>query len=99
MPYRIEYMPDAVDHLRGLTARDQAIVLDRIKDQLTHEPGVPTRNRKPLRPNSIAPWELRIGEVRVFYDFAHTPEQVVSVVAIGVKQGNQLWIGGEVVEL
>jgi mRNA-degrading endonuclease RelE of RelBE toxin-antitoxin system len=66
VPYRIEYMPLAVDHLRDLPARDQSIVVDRVIQQLTHEPGVPTRNRKPLRPNSIAPWELRIGKVRVF---------------------------------
>jgi len=30
LPYQIEYSPDAEDHLRGLTARQQAIVLDTV---------------------------------------------------------------------
>ena len=54
MPYRIEYSPDAEDHLRGLTARQQAIVLDTVDVQLVHQPTVETRNRKPMRPNPIS---------------------------------------------
>ena len=68
MPYQIEYSPDAEDHLRGLTARQQAIVLDTVDEQLKYQPTVETRNRKPMRPNPIAPWELRIGNLRVYYD-------------------------------
>lgn len=55
MAYEIEYSPDAEDHLRGLTARQRAIVLDNVDDQLTYQPGVETRKRKPMRPNPIAP--------------------------------------------
>ncbi|MCA1991360.1 MAG: hypothetical protein LDL41_04825 [Coleofasciculus sp. S288] len=36
--------------------------------QLRYEPTVETRNRKRTRPNSIAAWELRIAEFRVFYN-------------------------------
>jgi len=35
---------------------------------VAREPIVETRNRKKLRPNPLAPWELRIGKARVFYD-------------------------------
>jgi mRNA-degrading endonuclease RelE of RelBE toxin-antitoxin system len=99
MPYRIEYSPAAEEHLRALTARQQAIVLDRVDEQLAHQPWVETRNRKAMRPNPIAPWELRIGNLRIYYDVQEEPEAVVSVLAVGVKERNRVRIGNEVVEL
>ena len=68
MEYRIEYMLLALEHLRQCTARDQRRVVDAVDEQLQHQANVPTRNRKPLRPNDLATWEVRIGELRVFYD-------------------------------
>src|SRR5437763_14538459 len=99
MPYRIEYSPEAEDHLRALTARQQATVLDTADLQLTHEPNVETRNRKPMRPNPLAPWELRIGNLRVYYDVIEPPGRKVLVRAVGVKIRNEIQIGGEVVRL
>jgi len=99
LPYRIEYSPEAEDHLRALTARQQAIVLDGVDKQLLHEPTVETRNRKPMRPNSIAPWELRLGDFRVYYDVKETPESMVYIRAVGIKKRNQVYIGKEVIEL
>lgn len=98
-PYRIEYSPEAENHLRSLTARERAIVLDAVDEQLAFEPTVETRNRKPMRPNPRAPWELRIGDLRVYYDPQETPERAVFVRAVGVKDRNQLRIAGEVIEL
>lgn len=51
-----------------------------------------SRNRKPLRENPLAPWELRLGKYRVFY---RVEEQDVVVGAIGVKEHNKLFIHGE----
>ena len=99
MSYRIEYSPDAEDHLRMLTARQQVIVLDAVDKQLAHRPTVETRNRKPMRPNPLAPWELRIGNLRVYYDVEEEPEPVVYVRAVGIKQRNRVRIGKEVIEL
>jgi len=99
LSYRIEYSPDAVDHLRTLTARQQKIVLDAVDAQLAHQPTIETRNRKPMRPNPLAPWELRIGNLRVYYDVEEQPESVVFIRALGVKQRNQVRIGREVIEL
>ncbi len=99
MPYRIEYSPEAEEHLRALTARQQAIILDAVDRQLTYEPLVETKNRKPMRPNPLAPWELRIGAFRVYYDVEDTPEPVVSVLAVGLKRKNRIWIGGEEITL
>lgn len=99
MPYRIKYSPDFVNHLRGLTVRQQATVLDQVGIQLTHHPIEPTRNRKPMRPNSVAPRELRIGDLRVYYDVKDEPGPVVLIRAVGRKVGNVVFVGGEEVEL
>ncbi len=87
------------EHLRALTARQRAIVFDAVDEQLAHEPAVQTRNRKPMRPDSIAPWELRAGDLRVYYDIDEEPEPVVTILAVGVKDRNRVLIGGEEVEL
>lgn len=97
-PYRIEYTPEAVDHLEGLTPRQSATVLDVVARQLAREPTVPTRNRKVLRANPVAPWELRIGGLRVYYEVKNDPAVVV-VKAVGVKDRNRVRIGEEEVEL
>jgi mRNA-degrading endonuclease RelE of RelBE toxin-antitoxin system len=99
LAYRIEYSPATDQHLRILSARQRAIVFDAVGEQLTHEPNVETRNRKPMRPNPLAPWELRIGDLRVYFDIKEEPEQVVTILAVGVKDRNRVFIGGEEIEL
>ena len=99
MAYKIEYSPEAEDHLRALTARQRAIVLDTVDRQLMREPLVETKNRKPMRPNPLASWELRIGKLRVYYDIEEESEKVVYIIAIGVKERNRVCIGGEEVDL
>ncbi len=77
--------------------------MDAVDDQLRHQPDVPTRHRKRMRPNAVAPWELRVGDYRVFYDVEPGTEEAerpeVVVLAIGLKTGNRVWIGGEEHEL
>jgi mRNA-degrading endonuclease RelE of RelBE toxin-antitoxin system len=85
--------------MQRLTARQSATVLDVVGRSLTHEPTLPTRQRKVLRANPVAPWELRIGNLRVYYEVKDDPERLVVVKAIGVKQRNRVLIGGEEVEL
>src|SRR4051812_24427133 len=98
MAFAIEFSPDARDHLRSLRKRDQKILVDAIADQLTHLPDQPTGHRKPLEDNPIAPWELRVGDFRVFYDVSRG-DRVVVVVAVGQKSHNRLRIGGEEIEV
>ncbi|MGH7390882.1 MAG: hypothetical protein ACREM3_15715 [Candidatus Rokuibacteriota bacterium] len=69
------------DHFRALPARDRATILAAISRQLLHEPLKETRNRKPFRPNPIAPWELRVGQLRVFYDVVAAEGGVVRILA------------------
>ena len=99
MNFKVEYSPEAEKHLRSLSARDRAIVLDTVDKKLTYEPHVETKNRKPMRPNPVAPWELRIGNLRVYYDFSEVPENIVYIRAIGIKDRNFVRIGGEEIEL
>jgi mRNA-degrading endonuclease RelE of RelBE toxin-antitoxin system len=99
LAYTIEYSPDAEEHLQRLTARQRKIVLDTVDRQLLNQPNVETKNRKPMRPNPVAPWELRIGSLRVYYDVEDAPESKVIVVAVGIKEGNRVRIGGEVIDL
>ena len=95
MSYRIEYSPDTEGHLRALSARQRAIVLDTVDRQLIHQPKIETRNRKPMRPNPMAPWELRIGNLRVYYDVAEKPERLVYIRAVGIKHRDAVRIGKE----
>lgn len=99
MLFRVEYSSESEEHLRRLTAFQQVVVLDTVDEQLTHEPHIETRNRKPMRPNPVAPWELRIGELRVYYEFVTDPEPIVLVRAVGEKSHNRVTIGGKEVEL
>ena len=68
MAYRIEYSPATDEHPRALTARQRSLVFDSVDNQLKHHPSVETRNRKPMRPNPLPPWELRVEELRVYND-------------------------------
>jgi mRNA-degrading endonuclease RelE of RelBE toxin-antitoxin system len=99
LAFAIEYAPEVEGHLRELSVRQRTIVFDAIDVQLSNEPHVETRNRKPMRPNPVAPWELRVQNMRVYYDIVSEPEQRVIILAIGVKDHNRIFIGGEEIEL
>lgn len=94
MAYTVEFAESVKEQLASLTARQRSLVLDAISKQLIHEPLVETRNRKPLRPNPVAPWELRVRELRVFYEVAEDEPSMVRVLAVGRKKGNKVVISG-----
>ena len=97
MPYEIRFALSAKQQLRAFLVGERAMIVAGVETQLAHEPLVEMRNRKRLRPNPIAPWELRVREMRVFYEVDEPG--VVTVLAIGMKRGNRLYIEGEEVEL
>jgi mRNA-degrading endonuclease RelE of RelBE toxin-antitoxin system len=51
-----------------------------------------------MRPNPVAPWELRIGILRVYYEI-EAAEIVVRILAVGVKERDVVRIGEEVIKL
>jgi len=97
--YRICLAVSAEEHFAQLTARQQAIMLDAVKVQLRYEPLRETRNRKQLRPNPFAPWELRVGALRVFYEVDAREPDLVNVLAIGIKRGNRLIVAGKEIHI
>lgn len=51
-----------------------------------------------MRPNPLAPWELRVGKLRVYCDLDEEQASTLFVRAVGIKERHQLRIGGEVIE-
>lgn len=91
LPFTIEFTESALDDLAVFATHEQRRLLDRIAIQLAHEPVAETRNRKPLEPNTLGDWELRVGAFRVFYDVDQI-EAIVKVKAVGRKEHNKLYI-------
>jgi mRNA-degrading endonuclease RelE of RelBE toxin-antitoxin system len=99
--YRIRFAEQADEQIGDLTAYRRAHLLDAIEKQLLHEPSVETRNRKPMQQDKkpfIAPWELRVDDMRVYYDVREEPEPVVVITAVGIKVRQRVMIGGKELE-
>jgi len=95
----LTFAPEALEHLDQIESKHHRLVEDTIDEQLAHTPAKETRNRKPLHQPAPfdATWELRCGpdnRYRVLYE-VNLDEHAVSILAIGVKQRNRLFIGGE----
>jgi mRNA-degrading endonuclease RelE of RelBE toxin-antitoxin system len=97
--YRIELTGEAERHLAALSARDRRSVVRALEEKLLHQPAREARNRKRMRANPVAPWVLRVGHLRVYYDVTKGEDRVVTVRAIGVKNRNRLMIAGEEIDL
>jgi hypothetical protein len=102
-PYDLRYDQATKKHLRAIEAKFHALIRQAIERQLRFELDKQTRNRKPLRQPAPfdATWELRLGPnncFRVLYGIDQEHREV-QVQAIGVKEGNRLFVGGEEVEL
>jgi len=96
--YEIELTPKAREDLLWFRKNEQTEILDGIDENLMYEPTVETRNRKQLRPNETAEWELRLGKYRVLYD-VDEKIRIVSIEAIGLKLGNAFYFQGKEQEI
>ena len=92
--FEILFTPEAIEDLRWFGKTDRRRILAAIDLQLTEQPLEETRNRKRLRPNRVAEWELRLGVFRVFYDVVHA-ERLIRVLAVGYKEGSCVYVRGE----
>lgn len=99
MPYTVEFAESVEDHFRALTAGIARPSWQQSTGSCFMNRSGETRNRKPLRPNPVAPWELRVGHLRVFYEVVGADGGVVRILAVGRKQRNVLTIGGEEIQL
>ena len=102
--YTIIYAPEVAYHVRAVERKYHRLIRDTIKKQLSHTPDRSSRNRKPLEriPGpSGSTWELRFGPAnrfRAFYEFDEV-RRTVSILALGVKDGQRLYIAGKELEL
>jgi hypothetical protein len=97
--FEIIYDAEVAIHLAAIERKHHSLIKRTIEQQVSYEPDIETRNRKPLvRPSALGEaWELRFGpdnRFRVFYQFDLEAGQVF-ILAIGVKKGNRLFIGKE----
>ena len=88
--FEIRFARGALDDLKRLRARGRARVVAEIERCLSEHPQEPSRNRKELA-GLVPPWEhvkpvweLRVGDLRVFYD-VDTGAQAVIVRAVRRK--------------
>jgi mRNA-degrading endonuclease RelE of RelBE toxin-antitoxin system len=76
-------MPSALAELKAIKVYYRRQIALAIEEQLTHQPQVPTRNRKPLGQAAASfdyeppLWELRVGALRVFYDVDEVGQRVL----------------------
>ena len=88
--FKLEFTPEGAADLEALRTYDQKHVVKAIESQLLHEADQETRNRKRLRPNQLAEWELRVGDFRVFYDVSGVEVQVLAIIP---KTEVEAWLG------
>jgi mRNA-degrading endonuclease RelE of RelBE toxin-antitoxin system len=97
MKFSIRLTDSAIEDLDFFRKNERRMIADGIALFLMQDASVETKRRKPLRPNRLAQWELRLGDYCVFYDFEE--DDRVKIVAVGHKEHNDLYIRGRKVEL
>ncbi len=94
MPFLVTMTDDAERHFLTLSVREQRILQEAICSRLIQEPTKESRAIKRLRPNSIADFELRVGDLRVLY-VVDSANQEVIIGVVGEKRGNKLCVEGK----
>ena len=97
--YQIGFAPETVDHLDAIDRKYHRLIAKTLDAQLVYSPERETRNRKPIEqpaPFDVT-WELRFGPrncFRAFYE-VDNGTRTVWILAIGVKERNRLFVGGQ----
>ncbi len=97
MKFTVRLTDSAIADLAFFPKKTRRAISQGIAVHLEGDANVETRRRKPLRLTSIAQWELRLDDYRVFYDFEK--DGAVKIVAVGHKDHNDLFIRGKKVKL
>ena len=100
--FEIIYDSEVKNHLKFIDKKYWKLIKETIANQLSHQPDVETKNRKPLsKPPVDNKWEIRFGPnncFRVFYN-VFKKEKEVWILAVGKKFREKIIIGGKVIEL
>lgn len=92
MPFSITITEDADRQFRSLAVREQRVLEAAIRSRLPHEPTKLSHAIKRLRPNPLADFELRAGNLRALYNVEGDD---VVILLVGRKVGNKLIVEGE----
>jgi len=92
MAFRITITEVAEGQMRALPARQQQTLETAILSRLVEQPTTESRAIKRLRPNPLAQFELRAGDLRLLYN---VEESEVVLLMVGQKVGNKLIVEGE----
>lgn len=68
MRFAVRFTESAAGDLAYFAAREQRLIAAAIALHLGNEANRESRRRKKLKPNALAPWELKVRTYRVFYD-------------------------------
>jgi mRNA-degrading endonuclease RelE of RelBE toxin-antitoxin system len=99
MAYDIRNGDEMDGDLKWLSAGERAAIKKALPKYLRDEPTRRSTHRKELDPNPFeAPWELRLGALRVLYDVDEAARVVWSLRA-GRKPGDTLYIRGVAYDL
>src|SRR5437868_4891727 len=97
-PFELIYAPEVRVHLEFIERKHWSLIREKIEEQLRFDPDKETRNRKPLRKAPVdGRWEIRFGPgnaIRVFYEI-DVESQRVSILAVGQKKNERLYIAGK----
>lgn len=97
MKFEVGLTEKAKEDILYFRQSDQRLIVAGIIAHLSVDAAVDSRNNKPLRPNPIAPRELRLDTFRIFCTIEDNRR--VKVIAVGRKEHNTLLIRGNEVIL
>jgi mRNA-degrading endonuclease RelE of RelBE toxin-antitoxin system len=92
MAFELSITDDAESQMKSLSARERRALETAIMTRLLETPTTPTKSIKRLRPNPLAEFELRVGDVRVLYNVEGNE---VILLIVGRKVGNKLIVEGQ----
>jgi mRNA-degrading endonuclease RelE of RelBE toxin-antitoxin system len=97
--YTLVFAADVAKHLDFIEPKYDRMICDAIEGQLRFDPGIETKNRKPLRQPApfAAHWEIRFGpdnRFRILYDIDEE-QRAVQILAIGEKRRDRLIVAGK----
>lgn len=101
MPYRVAYSAAAELDMRRpyLSVRDETTVRALARQLLTEQPDAESSRRRRMDPNPLAAtWELRLGELRAYYDIDEA-SRTVWIVRVGHKRRERVVVRGIQVDL
>jgi mRNA-degrading endonuclease RelE of RelBE toxin-antitoxin system len=92
MSFAITISEDADRQFQSLPPREQRILEAAILSRLQDQPKTVSKAVKRLRPNPLAEFELRAGDLRALYN---VEGDAVIILIVGRKVGNKLIVEGQ----